>query len=415
MDLKQIANETMDPKRAARQWFPHDHWTTLRAQPTLVQLEPDRYDPFWAIVKHADIQEISTQPDKFLNEPRSVVQSRARERIMKAIPARGLIQMDPPEHRAYRKLVNNWFVPRNIKKLEDRMYRSAVDLVDMMASSEVWEGDFVFDVGAIHPLRLITHILGLPDSEEGYLIKLANEVFGNEDPEFQRGEGGQDTMKTFMEAFQYFRELDDKRRANPGDDLASAIANGEVNGNPVSEMAAVGYYIIILTAGHETTRTAMSGGMHALLQNPAEIRKIQENPQLVDLAVEEMIRWTSPVNQFGRTAVEDYKLRGTTIKAGESVCLFYGSANRDEEIFDNPFEFRVDRNPNPHLGFGIGEHFCLGASLARLEMKVFFEEFFRRVDVDSLEQTGDVQYMASNFVGGVKHLPMRCRVAKAAA
>lgn len=415
MDLKQIANDIMSPERAAKQWFPHDHWTELRALRTLARLEPDGYDPFYAIVKHADISEISTQPDKFISAPRAVIGTKVREQLMKALPARGLIQMDPPEHRAYRKLVNSWFVPRNIKKLEDRMRESATSLVEMMASTGTWEGDFVFDVGAVHPVRLISHILGLPQSEEPYLIKLANEVFGSEDPEFQRGEGGRDTFKMFLEAFQYFKELDAERRKNPGDDLASTIANGEVNGKPVGEMESVGYHIIILTAGHETTRTAMSGGMNMLIENPGEVRKLQENPNLIESAVEEMVRWVSPVNQFGRTAVEDYELRGTTIKAGESVCLYYGSANRDEEVFANPFEFRVDRDPNPHLGFGIGEHFCLGASLARMEMKVFFEEFIPRLDVESLERTGEVQYLASNFVGGVKHLPMRCRVAKAAA
>ncbi len=415
MDLKQISNDIMSPKRAARQWFPHDRWTELRALPTLARLEPNGYDPFYAIVKHADITEISTQPDKFINAPRSVIGDRMREQLMKALPARGLIQMDPPDHRAYRKLVNNWFVPRNVKKLEDRMRQSAIDLVETMASAGTWEGDFVFDVGATHPVRLISHILGLPESEEGYLIKLANEVFGSEDSEFQRGKNPSDTMKMFMEAFQYFKKLDDERRKNPGEDLASAIANGVVNGKPLGAMESVGYYIIILTAGHETTRTAMSGGMHMLIENPGEIRKLQKNPDLVKSAVEEMIRWTSPVNQFGRTATEDYQIRGTTIKKGESVCLFYGSANRDEEVFKDPFAFRVDRDPNPHLGFGIGEHFCLGASLARMEMQVFFEEFIPRLDIDSIERTGEVQYLASNFVGGVKHLPMRCRVARAAA
>lgn len=415
MDTKYIANNILNAQRIGQNWFPHDLYTELRAQPTLTWLEPDGFDPFWAIVKHADLSEISTQPDKFLSRPRTIISDHEGDRMQKAAPLNMLINMDPPEHRTYRRFVNSWFVPRNIKRLEDRMRASAVDLVDMMASAGTWKGDFVFDIAAIHPVRLITHLFGLPDSEEEYLIKLANEVFGIDDPEFQHGQGRADAMKLMMESMQYFNKLMQARRSNPTEDLASAIANAEIDGKPIGMLEAIGYYIIILTAGHETTRTAMSGGMHALMQNPAELRKLKENPGLVESAVEEMIRWTSPVSQFGRTATEDYELRGVTIKKGESVCLFYGSANRDEEVFENPFTFKVDRDPNPHLGFGIGEHFCLGASLARLEMNVFFEEFIRRVDVGSIEQTGDVEYSSTFFVGGVKHLPMRCSIAKKAA
>ncbi|MCB0220242.1 MAG: cytochrome P450 [Chrysiogenetes bacterium] len=415
MDDKYIANNILNAQRIGKQWYPHDLYTELRARPTLTWLEPEGFDPFWAIVKHADIKEISTQPDKFLNGPRTIVSSRADDKLQSAAP-RMLINMDPPEHRSYRKFVNAWFVPRNIKKLEDRMRRSAKDLVDMMASSGTWSGDFVFDIAAIHPVRLITHLFDLPDSEEGRLIEIANQTFGTDDPEFQTGERTDaNLLKLLMQTMKYFNDLLVARKKNPGEDLASAIATAEIDGKPIGQMEAIGYYFIILTAGHETTRTAMAGGMHQLLQNPAELRKLKENPDLVEFAVEEMIRWTSPVSQFGRTAVEDYELRGKTIKAGQSVCLFYGAANRDEEIWEDPFAFRVDRDPNPHLGFGIGEHFCLGASLARLEMNVFFEEFIKRVDVDSIEQTGDVEYSSTFFVGGVKHLPMQCRIVKKAA
>ena len=436
MDTKHIANHILNPKYIGENWFPHELYTELRAQPKLVWLEPDDIDPFWAIVKHADISEISTQPDKFLSKPRPFVQSREMEKWVNNNPMRTLLNMDPPEHRDYRKVVQPWFVPRNIKKLEDRMRHSAVELVDMMGSAgtweewhrarppsgwrfpprRTWEGDFVFDIAAIHPVRLITHLLGLPDEDEGYLIKLANETFGSEDNEFSRGAAGiASLMEAVRDAIGYFGKLMRDRRAHPTEDLASVISNAKINGELLPPLGVYGYLIVILTAGHETTRTAMSTGMHALLQNPDELRKLQENPDLVDSAVEEMIRWASPVSQFGRTALQDYELRGTTIKAGESVCMFYGSGNRDEEVFEDPFAFRVDRNPNPHLAFGIGEHFCLGASLARLEMKVFFDEFTRRADVSSIEQTREAQYMASNFVGGVKHLPMKCRITKAAA
>lgn len=414
VDKEEVANEILNPERAAKSGFPHDLYTQLRAEPTLTWLEPDDIDPFWAISKHADVKEISTQPDKFLNEPRPFVQSREMEQWVNQNPIRTLLNMDPPQHRDYRNIVRPWFVPRNIRKLEERMRRSAEQLVGMMASSDTWEGDFVFDVAAIHPVRLITHLFGLPDSDENFLIELANTTFGSDDPEFRKAEDGlQSLMLLIRDAIEYFGKLAQSRRENPKDDLATVIANAEINGEPISPLFQFGYYIVILTAGHETTRTAMSGGMLALIQNPEELRKLKQHPTLAESAIEEMVRWTSPVSQFGRTAVEDYELRGQTIKAGQSVCLFYGSANRDEEVFEDPFSFRVDRRPNPHLGFGVGEHFCLGAALARLEMKVFLEELIPRLDAESLELTGDVEYLASNFVGGVKHLPMRCKVSQA--
>ena len=413
MDLKQIANDIVSPERAGRQGFPHDCWTTLRAGDPLPWLEPDGYDPFWAVTKHADLKEIATQPEKFLNEPRPIIGSRKRDRLQKASPVKTLINMDAPEHRIYRRFVNSWFVPKNLIPLENRMRESARQLVGMMAEAGTWEGDFVADIAAFHPVRLITHILGVGKEDEAFVIRLANEVFGSEDPEFQRGTSGSEASVTslMMEAFQFFSRIANERKKNPTDDLASAIANAEFDGKPISMSGIIGYYLILLTAGHETTRTAMSGAVHALMENPGELRKLRENPAFLDSAVEEVVRWTSPVNQFARTATEDYELRGRTIKAGQAVCLFYGSANRDEEVFDNPFEFHVDRNPNPHLGYGIGAHFCLGASLARMEMKVFFEELIPRLDPDSLELSGTVEYLASNFVGGIKHLPIRCKVA----
>jgi len=412
MDLKQIANDIVGTARAGRQGFPHDRWAELRASDPLPWLEPDGYEPFWAITKHADLKEIATQPEKFLNGPRPIIGSRKRDRLQKGSPVKTLINMDAPEHRIYRRYVNSWFVPKNLIPLENRMRESARQLVDTMAAAGTWQGDFVADIAAFHPVRLITHILGIPKEDEKFVIRLANEVFGSEDPEFQRGTGGSEAsvMALMMEAVQFFRRIADERKKNPTDDLASAIANAEFDGQPITMPGIIGYYLILLTAGHETTRTAMSGAVHALMGNPGELRKLRENPGLMDPAIEEFVRWTSPVNQFARTATEDYALRGKMIRKGQAVCLFYGSANRDEEVFEKPFEFRIDRSPNPHLGYGIGAHFCLGASLARMEMKVFFEEFISRLDIGSLEPAGEPEYLASNFVGGIKHLPIRCRI-----
>ena len=411
MDIRQIEEEILDPELCAERWFPHDVWTELRSRPSPVWLQPEGFEGFYAIVKHADLKEISTQPDKFINEPRPFLMEKDRHRLASLMPLKMLIQMDPPEHRVYRKLVSGWFVPRNIKKLEDRMRWSARDLIGRMAAAGTWQGDFVSDIAAIHPLRLIQYLFGVPDSDGQFLLDVAYGIFGADDPEFRGGRSDlADLLNLAAEAFPYFGGIFDERRRRPTEDLASAIATARIDGKPIPRDRAIGYYIIILTAGHETTRTAMSGGLHALLENPNELRKLKQRPELVRSAVEEMVRWTSPVSQFSRTATEDYELRGQVIKKGESVGLFYGSANRDEEVFEAPFEFRVDRDPNPHLGFGVGEHFCLGAALARLEMVAFFEEFIPRVDIDSLEVVGEVEYLASNFVAGVKHLPLRCRM-----
>jgi cytochrome P450 len=208
--------------------------------------------------------------------------------------------------------------------------------------------------------------------------------------------------------FGYFTALTASRREHPTEDLASAIANATVDGQPLSDVDTVSYYVIVATAGHDTTSATISGGLHALIENPDQLQRLKDNPQLMPLATEEMIRWVTPVKEFMRTAAEDTEVRGIPIAAGESVLLSYPSANRDEEIFDEPFRFDVGRNPNKHVAFGYGVHFCLGAALARMEVSSFFSELVPRLE--SIELTGDPEYIATIFVGGPKHLPIRYTV-----
>ena len=188
----------------------------------------------------------------------------------------------------------------------------------------------------------------------------------------------------------------------------SVVANGQVNGAPLDPVELLSYYFLLVVAGNETTRNAMTGGMLAFLEHPGEWQKLRANPALLDTAVEEIVRWTTPVIQFARTATRDYKLRGTTIRQGQAVCLFYASANRDEDVFADPFAFRVDRDPNPHIGFGMGEHVCLGAHLARLELRHAFAQLRERLE--HCELAGPVERVRSSFVGGIKHAPMRWRI-----
>jgi cytochrome P450 len=202
--------------------------------------------------------------------------------------------------------------------------------------------------------------------------------------------------------------LAEERRKQPTDDIISVLANSALNGAPLPPFELLSFYFLLVIAGNETTRNAMSGGLVALIENPGEFEKLRRDASMVDSAVEEILRFTTPVIQFCRTAKEPFELRGQKIRAGDSMCLFYPSANRDEEIFDDPFAFRVDRNPNQHLAFGIGEHFCLGANLARLELRILFRLLAERLE--HAELTGPMERLASSFLGGVKHVPLRYRL-----
>ena len=215
----------------------------------------------------------------------------------------------------------------------------------------------------------------------------------------------EEQIAVLLDMFGYFTALTAARREHPTEDLASAIANATVDGQPLSDVDTVSYYVIVATAGHDTTSATISGGLHALIENPDQLQRLKDNPELMPLATEEMIRWVTPVKEFMRTAAEDTEVRGIPIAAGESVLLSYPSANRDEEIFDEPFRFDVGRNPNKHVAFGYGVHFCLGAALARMEVSSFFSELVPRLE--AIELTGDPEYIATIFVGGPKHLPIR--------
>jgi cytochrome P450 len=252
----------------------------------------------------------------------------------------------------------------------------------------------------------------VPREEEPTILRLTNELFANDDPELQRkGENRDKAIAELgLEMFQLFDRIIQDRRANPRDDLATILANGKVNGELMGPMETFGYYLITFTAGHDTTKNALAGGMRALIEHPDELEKLKRDPELIPKAVEEIVRWTTPVNYMKRTVARDVELRGQELREGDELALFYASANRDEEVFDEPFSFRVDRDPNPHLGFGIGEHFCLGANLARRSQRALFRELVTRLE--SVELTGAPQQIHSSFVVGLKHLPIRYKLTR---
>lgn len=402
----------------AERGVPHDLWTRLRAESPVHPCHPPGFDPFWAITKHADVCEISKQPDVFSSASGIAMMSQAQEAMAREEALggsmRAIIEMDPPEHRGYRKVASPIFTPRAVKAMDDVIRTSAREIVDRLAGDGgEGECDFANDVAVAHPLRILSTMLGVPRESEPDILRLTNQLFASDDPDLQRkGEDRrQATIEMGLEFVQLFNGIIEDRRANPRDDLASVLANARIDGQPMGMMETLGYYLITFSAGHDTTKNALVGGMRAFLENPDQLEKLAREPERVDSAVEEVVRWTSPVNHMKRRVVRDYELRGRKLRAGDWVVMFYASANRDEEVFDAPFEFRIDREPNPHLGFGIGQHFCLGANLARRSQRALFRELAGRLEWAEL--AGEPEQIHSAFVVGLKKLPMRYRLRSA--
>jgi cytochrome P450 len=386
----------------------HRALSHLRAHAPVSWVDVPNYAPFWAITKHADIMEIERANDIFTNSPRPVLVTREADEQQAAIGIKTLIHMDDPQHRDIRAIGANWFRPKAMRALKNRADELAKVFVDKMAADGP-ECDFVQEVAVNYPLYMIMTLLGVPEADFASMLRWTQELFGSDDEEFQRGSTKEDQMTALVEMFQYFTELTAARRAHPTDDLASTISNATINGEPLSDIETVSYYAIIAAAGHDTSSASIAGGMHALLEHPDQLARLQKDLSLMPLAVEEMIRWTTPVKEFMRTAQRDCEIRGVRISAGESVLLSYVSGNRDEDVFVDPFQFDVGRDPNKHIAFGYGVHFCLGAALARLEINSFFTELLARLK--SVELTGPAQYLATTFVGGPKHLPIRYELA----
>jgi cytochrome P450 len=403
MDIPEAARVFTDPKAYADEKRLHAACVLLRRVSPITRVEVDGFHPFWAVTKHDDVMEIARQPERWLNAPRPALGPKRRD--ADDMPVRTLVQMDAPDHAVYRHISSGWFKPKSIQRLGDRAAELARRFVDRMATLE-GECDFVTDVAVHYPLYVILSLLGLPEEDFPRLRQLTQELFGNADPELSRGP---DLMATLVDFFEYFQRLTEDRRAHPTDDLGSVIANAEIDGKPIGILEAVGYYVLIATAGHDTTSSAIAGGMHALIEHPDQLRRLRDDPSLVPTAVEEMIRWVSPVKQFMRTATHDYVLRGVPIPAGDSVLLSYPSANRDEDVFDRPDVFDVGRDPNRHVAFGFGAHYCLGTHLARMEARALYKELAPRLR--SIELAGEPAYMETLFVGGPKHLPIRYELA----
>jgi cholest-4-en-3-one 26-monooxygenase len=406
-DLSTI--DAMSPEHYERHGYPHPEWKFLREHAPVFWYERPGFDPFWVVTKHADIVWLSKHPKILLNEPRLAV-------FHNDVPpptreeSRHLLNMDPPDHAKYRQVASKRFTPRAVQGWEPKIRQITRSVIDAAAQRE--EIDFVKDVSAPITIAVIALMLGVPERDWPLLFRWTNEIIAPEDPEFQRGGDRQETFDAArLEVFAYFNDLAEQRRRKPGDDIVSEVANGAVDGRALPPVELLSYLFLLVVAGNETTRNAMTGGMLAFIDHPGEWKRLQDDPALVTPAIEEIVRWTTPVIQFCRTATEDLTLRGQAIRAGQSLCLFYPSANRDEEIFPDGDVFRIDRQPNDHVGFGRGEHVCLGAHLARLELRAVFEEL--RTRLVRAELAGPIDRVRSSFVGGIKRAPLRWEVAPA--
>jgi cytochrome P450 len=405
-NLSQLAEVFVDPTAYADDDRFHAACRVLRREHPVVRVESSLYRPFWAITRHADVLDIERDHEHFHNAPRPLLALSATEALAEAgdaPPLRTLIHMDDPDHRAFRAVASSWFLPGRIRTLEDRVRELAVRYIEHMAELG-GECDFVQEVAVGFPLHVILSILGLPEDDFPRMLQLTRELFGGDDDELSRSRDPEEQMAVLLDFFAYFMALTADRRTTPTDDLASVIANASIDGEPLNDFDAASYYVIIATAGHDTTSSSIAGGLEALLRHPDQLARLRDDPSLGATAVEEMIRWVTPVKEFMRTATEDRTIGGQTISAGDAVYLAYLSANRDEDVFDDPFQFDVARTDNKHLAFGSGVHFCLGAHLARLELRIFFEEFLARVE--RLELSGEPSRSATVFVGGLKHLPV---------
>jgi cytochrome P450 len=381
----------------------------MRANDPVPWIESDTHKSFWVATKHADIIEVERQNELFLNTGLSVLQNKEIERAQEESGQvlRTLIHMDDPDHKKFRALTKDWFMPANLNLVEERVKQLAKQAVDQMLELGE-EIDFVNDVAAWYPLRVIMMILGVPEEDEPRMLKLTQELFGADDPDLQREvQSQEDRMQTILDFFAYFTAMTEDRRANPGDDVASVIANAKIDGELIGDIEAMSYYIIVTTAGHDTTSSSTAGGVLALINHPNEFKKLTDDPSLVPLTVDEAIRWVSPVKHFMRYPTQDYELRGKIIKKDDPIMMLYPSGNRDEDVFNNPNSFQADRRPNRHLAFGHGAHHCLGNLLAKMEMRHLYEEMFSRVK--SIELNGEPKLTQSTFVSGLKTLPVRVK------
>jgi cytochrome P450 len=393
-------------------WGDIDAWNqaalALHESGGIHRIERPGYDPFWAVIDHAAIVGIERRPALFSNEPEPILATQDTIANRKE-SVKTLIRMDPPEHGKYRQMTSGWFNPSSLGRLDERLELLSNEAVARMIELG-GSCDFVPEIAVPYPLQVILQILGLPESDYPRMLKLTQELFGGDDPDIQRAPQSPEAHAAVVRDFMtYFAGISADRRTCPTDDLATLIANGQIDGCPIGEREMMGYYIIVATAGHDTTSSGMAGGLELLVRHQDQLQKLRERPDLVNNAVEEMLRLTSPVRHFMRTVQEDTEICGQKIKKGEWLYLSYKAANLDPKVFTDPLVFDITRsNSDKQICFGFGAHFCLGAQLARNEMRSLFTHLVPRIE--SIEFDGTPTMIRALLVGGHKTLPIRYRI-----
>ena len=413
-----LATTIVDPRAYADGTRIDDAFRAIRAEAPFAVAQPEGYDPFWVVSRHSDLLYVEKRSDIFHNGDRSTfVSPRESEAMVRMITGgepnliRSLVSVDGQEHKDLRGIIFPAVTPKALKAMEEDMRGIAREFVDHMLSFD-GECDFATDVAFLYPLRVIMSVLGVPKADEPFMLKLTQELFSSADPELNRdgrevtsAEALMSLKATADELEAYFGEVTRTFRANPSEHLNSLIANARINGDYLNQRQLMGYYIIAATAGHDTTSNTTGGAMWAMAEDPSIFAALKADPSKLNAFVEESIRWVVPVKHFMRTATVDTEVAGQAVKAGDWLMLAYQSANRDEAVFDDPFRFRLDREPNRQVAFGYGAHVCLGQHLARMEMRILWEELLPKLK--SVELAGQPERTISNFVCGPKHVPVR--------
>jgi cholest-4-en-3-one 26-monooxygenase len=388
---------------------PHQWFAYLR-QNAPVWWHEERDGPgFWCVTKYDDCVAVNRDYDHFSSAKRATFiwdmpeEQIEQQRLM-------MLNMDPPLHTRYRRLVNKGFTPRMVNQLEQKIHETTDDIID--AVIEKGEADFVTDIAAELPLVVIADLLGVPQDDRHSMFDWSNRMIGQEDPEYQRPDVSEEyASEAAMELYAYAAELYATKRAAPTEDLMSVLAGVDVEGDKLSELELELFFLLLTVAGNETTRNLISGAMHAFFDHPDQWHKLVADPSLLPSATEEMLRFVTPVMNFRRQTTAPIEIRGQQIGEDEKVVFFHVSGNRDEDIFDEPDTFDITRSPNPHMAFGGGgPHFCLGANLARMEIRVMFQHLLDRLPDMRLD--GEPQRLQSAFINGVKHLPVAFTPAK---
>jgi cytochrome P450 len=411
-----MSSELDDPGQLfvqPRPWADMDAWheqvAELRQARGIIRVELPGYTRFDVLTRHADVFAVSRDNDTWANTPNVVLGADADwQRVTESgmpLPS-SLVQLDGADHRGHRQVANDWFKPAAVGRRQARIDQLADQFIQKMRDLGD-RCDFAREIAAPYTLRVIMDIYGVPEADEALMLELTQGIFGAADPEYlgDAATSEERAMNSIFAFIEYFDELTADRRAHPRDDLASVIANGQVNGSHMDDNHRLWYFIIVATAGHDTTSFALSGGMEAFARDPAQLWAIRDEPDLVANAAEEVIRWTSPVRHFLRYATRDTEIAGHHFHPGDRVLLSYPAANRDEAVFVDPMRFDVRRSDaDKLLAFGVGAHFCLGSQFARREIRTMIAKL--AAQLEGVELDGEVEYAQSHFVSGAKHVPL---------